>query len=166
MSIIGIVASQRQTNEIKRQIKQEESKVELISINYKSIENIKNIKFEILVIQDSLEKLQEKKEYLREIIRNTKYLLLNADIIINKDIFKNINLKTITYGLKQKSTIIASAIGEKQVVISIQRCFKNINNNIVEQQEIPVEVIRKTSKDLYNTLIKISIINICDTEKH
>ena len=75
MSNIGIVASERQTKQIKKQINQENIKIELISINPKSIENIKNIKFEIIVIQDTLEKQKENKKYIIEMLKNAKYLL-------------------------------------------------------------------------------------------
>jgi len=62
MSIIGILANQRQTNEIKKEIEKENLKLELICINNKSIENIKNVKFEILIIQDSIQKLNKNQD--------------------------------------------------------------------------------------------------------
>ena len=163
MSIIGIIASETETNKIRKEIKQD-LKIELISINYKSIENIKNIKFEIIIIHDSLEKLKEKQEYLKEILKNPKYLLLNTDIAINENIFKDINTKILTYGLKQKSTVTVSSLGEKQVIISIQRAFKNIKGKMIGEQEIPVSLSKNSTKDLYNSLIKMSIINLFSTK--
>lgn len=160
MSIIGIIASERQTNEIKKEIEKENLKVEVVCINCKSIENVKNIKFEILIIQDSLEKLKEKQEYVRKIVKNAEYVLLNTDLSINEDVFKDINVKILTYGLRQKATIIASSIEENQVIISIQRAFRNLEGKIIEQQEIPVEIIKNSTKNLYNSLIKTAIINI------
>ena len=161
MSIIGIVASERQTNQIRKEIQKEKLKLEIISINYKSIENLKHIKFEIVIIQDSIEKLKEKQKSIKEILANAKYLLLNSDISIHDETFESINVKTLTYGLKQKSTITPSSIGEKQIIISIQRAFKNLNENIIEQQEVLVQIEQNNSEDLYNSLIKICIINIC-----
>ena len=161
MSIIGIVASERQTNQIKKQINSENVKTELISINPKSIENIKNIKFEIIVIQESLDKLKNNQLKMIELLRNAKYLLLNADITKNEELFQNINAKILTYGLKQKSTITTSSIEENQVIVSIQRAFESFDGKIIEQQEVPVELIKNGTKDLYNSLIKIAIINIC-----
>ncbi len=163
MSIIGVVASEKQTNEIKKQIEKEGLKIEVVCINAKSIENIKNIKFDILIIQEPLEKLKEKQEYVRIMLKSTKYLLLNSDITINEDIFNEVNMKILTYGLKQKATITASSIGERQIIISIQRAFKNINANIIEQQEIPVELAKNDIRNLYNSLIKTAIINIFST---
>lgn len=163
MSIIGIIASERQANQIRKEIK-EDLEIELISINYKSIENIKNVKFEIVIIQDSLEKLKEKQELVKEILKETKYLLLNTDITINEDIFKEINAKILTYGLRQKSTVTVSSIGEKQIIISIQRAFKNIKGKMIGEQEIPVNLGKNSTRDLYNSIIKTAIINIFSTE--
>lgn len=160
MSIIGIIASERQTNQIKKQIENEGLKIQIICINYKSIENIKNIKFEIIIIQDSPDKLKEKEMYFIEILKNTKYLLLNTDANINENILKDIKINVITYGLKHKATITTSSISDTQVIISIQRGFKNINGDIVEQQEIPVEFVKDRTKDLYNSLIRTTIINM------
>ena len=160
MSIIGIIASQRQTNEIKKEIEKENLKLELICINNKSIENIKNVKFEILIIQDSIQKLNKNQEQIKDILKNTKYLLLNTDLSIEEEIFKDIKAKILTYGLKQKSTITASSIGEKQIIVSIQRAFENFSGKIIEQQEIPVELTKNSTRDVYNCLIKIAIINI------
>lgn len=158
MSVIGIIASERQTNQIKKQIEKEAIKVDLICINSKSIENIKNVKFEVLIIEDTLEKLKE--NYVREILKNVKYVFLNADISEDEGILKNINNKILTYGLKQKSTITVSSISEKKIIISIQRAFKNLDGKLIEQQEIPVEITKKSVKSLYNVLIKMSIINM------
>ncbi len=158
MFIIGIVASTKQTEQIKKEI--ENVNAEVICINAKSIENIKNIKFEIIIIQDSLEKLKDKKTYMLEILKNTKCLLLNMDNNTNVDILKDMNIKVITYGLKQKATITASSISDTQVIISVQRAFKNLDDEIIEQQEIPVEFEKNRTKEIYNSLIKIIIINM------
>lgn len=164
MSIIGMIASEKQTKQIRKDLEQEENlKVEVVCINSNSIENVKNIKFEILIIQDSLEKFKENIKYLEAIFKNTKYLLLNTDININKKFFDNIKVQILTYGLKQKATLTVSGIEEK-IIISMQRAFKNLNGNIVEQQEISKGSTKNGTKDLYNSLIKIAIINILGGE--
>ena len=163
MSIIGIIASEGQVNQIRKELKKD-LEVELISINYKSIENIKNIKFKIVIIYDSIEKLKEKQFYVKEILKETKYLLLNKDITINEEIFKDMNANILTYGLKQKSTITVSSIGEKQIIISIQRAFKNIKGKMISEQEIPINLRKNNLMDLYNSIIKIAIINLLSTK--
>ena len=59
MSFIGIIASEKQVNEIKKIIlkQDKERQLQIIAINSKSIENILNIKFETIIIMDSVEKL-------------------------------------------------------------------------------------------------------------
>lgn len=163
MFIIGIIASERQANQIRKEIK-EDLEIELISINHKSIENIKNVKFEIIIIQDSLEKLKEKQEHVKQILKRPQYLLLNTDLTINEDIFKDINSKILTYGLKQKSTVTVSSLEEKQVIISIQRTFKNIKGKMISQQEIPISLGKNSTSELYNSLIKTAIINLFSTK--
>lgn len=160
MSIIGIVTGERQAKELKKQVEEENLKVEIICINYKSIENVKNVKFEILIIQNSLEKLKEKQECIKQMLKSAKYVLLNSDIVVKEKFFKDINVKILTYGLKQKSTITASSMEEKRAIISIQRAFQNLNGEIIEQQEIPINLMKDRVKDLYNSLIKIAIIKI------
>lgn len=163
MSIIGIVASERQVNQIRKEIK-EELEVELISINYKSIENIQNVKFKIIILQDSLEKLKEKQKDIKKILNEVQYLVLNKDININKDDIKEINTNILTYGLKQKSTITVSSMKEDQIIISIQRSFKNIKGKTINEQEIPVKIKKNNLMNLYNSIIKMAIINLLSTK--
>lgn len=163
MSFIGIVASQRQVNEIKRKIsktnKEKESKennIEIIGINAKSIENILNIKFETIIIMDSIKMLYEKKEYIRKIISKAEYLIINSDLEIEKDLLSDIEIKTITYGLKQKSTITASSIKENSIIICVQREIKSIKNDTIEPKEIKIKV--ENNKNIYEILVIYSII--------
>ena len=125
MSIIGIIAKEKRVKQIKKQIAKENLNIEFVCINNKSIKNVRNIKFEIIIIEDSLIKLQENKEYMKYIMKNSKYILLNSDINISEEDFKDIELKILTYGLKQKATITISSIKEEKILISIQRAFKN-----------------------------------------
>lgn len=162
MSIIGIVANQKQIEQIRKEIEQniKDLKVEIVAINQNSIENIKNIKFDIVIVCDTLEKLEGKEKHVRDILNNSKYLLLNADANTENSILKDINIKIITYGLNQKSTITASSIGEEKIIICIQRAFKDIDDNIVEQKEVRSKLEKNNIKNIYNSLIKVAIINI------
>ena len=59
MPFIGIISKENDSNYIKNIINKNaiKSKFEVININKKSIENIKNIKFDILVICENIEKM-------------------------------------------------------------------------------------------------------------
>lgn len=162
MSLIGIVANQKQTDKIRKEIEQDNKdiKVEIVSISSNSIENIRNIKFDIVVVYDTFEKLEGKEKCIRDVLNNTKYLLLNADTNKENSILKDINIKIITFGLNQKSTITASSIGENEIIICIQRAFKDIKDNIAEQKEVRSKLEKNNIKNIYNSLIKVAIINI------
>ena len=158
MSIIGIIAKEKRVNQIKKQIQKENLNIEFVCINNKSIKNLRNIKFEIFIIEDSLMKLQENKEYIKDIMKKAKYILLNSDINISEENLKDVELKILTYGLKQKSTITISSIKQEKILISIQRAFKNLNEKIIEQKEVPVELDVNSDKNIYNLLIKLAIM--------
>ena len=160
MSIIGIIAKEKRVNQIKKQIQKENLNIEFVCINNKSIKNLRNIKFEIFIIEDSLMKLQENKEYIKDIMKNAKYVLLNTDINISEENLKDVELKILTYGLKQKSTITISSIKQEKILISIQRAFKNLNEKIIEQKEVPVELDVNSDKNMYNLLIKLAIMEL------
>lgn len=160
MSIIGIIAKEKRVNQIKKQIQKENLNIEFVCINNKSIKNLRNIKFEIFIIEDSLMKLQENKEYIKDIMKKAKYILLNSDINISEENFKDVELKILTYGLKQKSTITISSVKQEKILISIQRAFKNLNEKIIEQKEVPVELDVNSDKNMYNLLIKLAIMEL------
>ena len=160
MSIIGIIAKEKRVNQIKKQIQKENLNIEFVCINNKSIKNLRNIKFEIFIIEDSLMKLQENKEYIKDIMKKAKYILLNSDINISEENLKDVELKILTYGVKQKSTITISSIKQEKILISIQRAFKNLNEKIIEQKEVPVELDVNSDKNMYNLLIKLAIMEL------
>ena len=57
MPFIGIISKENDSNFIKNAInKNSKGNFEIININKKSIENIKNVKFDVLVIGENIEK--------------------------------------------------------------------------------------------------------------
>ena len=81
MACIGIVADKNSEQEIEK-ILLEKSKeynniFTIIIINEKSINNIKNIKFETILIYKNIIKSED---VFKPILLNTKYLILNSDI--------------------------------------------------------------------------------------
>ena len=55
MTFIGMISDHKSFDKVKEELK--ETQLELIHINKKSIGNIKNIKFEIIIINSNLENL-------------------------------------------------------------------------------------------------------------
>ncbi len=156
MSLIGIIAKKKDIKEIKNNL---DIVYEVIEINNKSIENLKNIKFEQIIINKDLVLNKQEEEYIKKIINATKYIIINADIniqILNKiEIDKP--LKIITYGFNSKSTISISSVKEDYIILSIQREIEKLNNEKIENQEKKIELIKGENNNIYIKIIKFII---------
>ena len=106
-----------------------------IRINERNIENLKNIKFQIIIINSDLSKFENLLEEVGIIIRNSEYVIINSDLDIKVDISDSIRKKIITCGLNQKSTVTVSSITEERVLIDLQREIETIDNKIIEPEE-------------------------------
>ena len=124
MSFIGVFANKKCFETIQKQItkKIKEPNLQLVQINLKSIENIKNIKFETIIIEDSLEKFKNHKEVLKKILENTQYLIINTDK--NQEENRQTKATRITYGLNQKANVTVSSITETDILAYLQQSFQ------------------------------------------
>jgi len=157
MSLIGIISSKKDNEFIKKEIKKYSNKtINIIHINYKSIENLSNIKFDVIIIDKSIN--QFNMEVMEKILSNIKYLIINSDIDIRSGIFNKMETNIIDYGLNQKATVTASSINEENIIICLQRNIKNINNKIIETDENKINIESYKNKRIYNYLI-IYILN-------
>lgn len=139
MTCIGIVADKNSEKEIEK-ILLEKSKeynniFTIIIVNEKSINNIKNIKFETILIYKNIIKSED---VFKQILLNTKYLILNSDIEKPLKIVENIDITIITYGFNSKATITASSVNENEILLCIQRNILNLNKKLIEPQEINI----------------------------
>ena len=132
MPFVGIISKENDSNFIKNAIgkNSSENNFEIININRQSIENIKNVKFDVLVICENIDKLLKNSLYLEEIIKKADYIIVNSDIKENLSILKNVETNIITYGFNAKATITISSIKEETTMICIQRKINGINNVI------------------------------------
>ncbi len=156
MSLIGIIAKKKDIKEIKNNL---DIVYEVIEINNKSIENLKNIKFEQIIINKDLVLNKQEEEYIKKLINTTKYIIINADI--NIQILNNIEidkpLKIITYGFNSKSTISISSVKEDYIILSIQREIEKLNNEKIENQEKKIDLIKGENNNIYIKIIKFII---------
>ena len=156
MSLIGIIAKKKDIKEIKNNL---DIVYEVIEINNKSIENLKNIKFEQIIINKDLVLNKQEEEYIKKLINTTKYIIINADI--NIPILNNIEidkpLKIITYGFNSKSTISISSVKEDYIILSIQREIEKLNNEKIENQEKKIDLIKGENNNIYIKIIKFII---------
>ena len=94
MFFIGIVTNQKNEAYIKRKLENKN----ILFINDKNIANIKNIRFETIVIDSKINKNEE----FRKILSNAKYVILNSDIEFDLSLIENLSLTIITYGFNNK----------------------------------------------------------------
>ena len=138
MPFIGLISKESDGNFIKNEVNKNSvnNKFEFLNINKKNIENLKNIKFETVLIDEEQKDFFDNSKYLEDIIGKSKFLVINSDII--KEKFKNNQL--ITYGLNQKATVTISSIKSENILVCVQKKFEDINGKIVEEQEKKVEI--------------------------
>lgn len=143
MFFIGIISEEKNEKYIKEMLKHNINNSNVIFINEKNIDNIKNVKFKIIVLNKELIN-----KNLESILLNAEYLILNSDI--NVKLVENLNLKVITYGFNSKATVTASSITEEEMLVCIQRNIVDMYNNKFEPQEINIE--RNELLDIYDNM--------------
>lgn len=160
MSFIGIVAGKKCFENIKRKISEEikDETMNFIQINLRSIENIKNIKFETIIVEDNLNKFKNNKDVLRKIFMNTQYLLINTDKNLEKEIQEIPN--KITYGLNQKATITVSSISDIDILIYCQESIKDKEGHKIEIEERRIKRKGKNTLKNYEILIVYALFKI------
>lgn len=132
IGIITNVKNEAYMSKILRNIFEEE---QIIFITDKNIENMRNIRFETIVIDTDLKRVND----LKFILSNAKYVILNADIVLKSEILSDLNLVVISYGFQNKATFTVSSVSETNIIICLQRIIKSINGKRYEPQEFEVE---------------------------
>ena len=153
MFFVGIITNQKNETYIKNELVRKMPLENIIFINDKNISNVKNIKFETIIIDA---KIKNKFE-LRKILSNAKYIILNSDIELDINILNDLNLVVITYGFNNKSTFSVSSITENSMIICLQRIIFGKNEKKYEPQEYEVKLQKNVDK---YTIIAMSIFNI------
>lgn len=146
MSFIGIISSEKNENFICQKVQKELnlSDSSVLYIKEKSVENIKNIKFETILIDREFKKV----DVLKNMLNDTKYLIINSDIENSLNILDNLELTVITYGFNSKATITASSVTDDNILICVQRSIIDINGKEIEPQEMNVREIGRNEKGL------------------
>ncbi|MBQ3414110.1 MAG: hypothetical protein IJH39_01915 [Clostridia bacterium] len=154
MNLVGIIGKNNFSKNFKKQ------HMSIINITEKNIVNIKNVKFQILIINDNLSEFKNMLKTLENIIKNSEYIILNSDLDIKIDVTNFVKKKIITFGFNPKSTVTTSSITEENILIDLQREIITLENNIVE----PEEMLLKTNgnNDVYEKLISYSIKTILE----
>lgn len=163
MSFIGVVANRKCFENIKREITEKVKKedINFIQINLRSIENVKNIKFETIIIEDNLEKFKKNKEILEKLCESTQYLMINTDRNPEQEEIEKIPNK-ITYGLNRKATVTISSISDIDVLIYWQKDLKNREGQRIEIEERRIKKGERKQLKTYEILIIYAILKIYD----
>ena len=157
MPLVGIIAKKKDILAIKKDLEKEN--IDIIEITRDSIINMKNIKFEEIIILKDIELQTEEYKYMKEIISKVQYLIINEDIEINvlRKIQMERPIKVITFGFNSKSTITISSVKEEKILICIQRNIEKLNGKIIEEQEKEIKIKECNNKKIYNELVKFII---------
>ena len=160
MPFIGIFAKENDNNFIKNEINKNSisNKYEIININLKSLENLKNVKFDVLIIRENIIELVNKSNNIDNIINNSNYIIINTDI--NNDFITEKKDNIITYGFNTNSDISISSIKDEKIMICVQRKIKGIKEQIIEEQEIVIKVKKHNINKLYNIMAIFTVLSI------
>lgn len=160
MILVGIVTDESGEEYISSVFENNEclSRYHITYIKENNIENIKNIKFDIVIINRKFNKWM----ILNEILKKTKFIILNGDMDNNTQLMDEISGSVITYGYNSKCTVTVSSVTEDSALICLQR---NIicNSEEIEQQEVRInkqDIGRMY--DIMSITTTIIIYNKCD----
>ena len=160
MSVIGIITNSSNIIELENKIKRfNTNQTNVIIINEKSIENMKNIKFDIIIIYQET----KSNETLKQIIATSKYIVINSDFKENLKVLEGIEkLETIviTYGFNGKSTVTIVSNENDEIILEIQREIRNLKQENVECQEIKLE--NNYEKNQIYLAIALKILSILE----
>ena len=130
MFFIGVITNQKNEIYVKNELNEEN----ILFINDKTISNMKNIKFEAIVIDN---KINNRNDF-RKILTNTKYVILNSDIEFDLEVIKGLDITIITYGFNSKSTFTVSSLTENNIIIP--------NGEKIEPEEYQLKNEENTEK--------------------
>ncbi len=154
MSVIGIILNSNNIIEKENKLLDKN----LIIINEDVANNFKNIKFDILIISEEMNKIEE----IKEIVKNTKFLILNTDFKENLKLLDDIKASVITFGFNSKSTITIVSNENEEIILEIQREIENLVGKKVECQEIKLDnnygkmqIYNEISMKILEILLKI-----------
>lgn len=140
MSFIGIIAENKQEKYMQKQIKNNLKTSTVIKINENTIENMKNVTFDIILMIGNNKKISSKTESFKQMISKAKYLIINSDIETNLEMIDNLNVKVITFGFNSKSSITVSSVKEDSLLLCVQRTLITSQGKEIEPQEILIKM--------------------------
>lgn len=137
MAVIGIITKSNNIIEIEKTLEKygiHEKNIVIISKH--TIENIKNVKFDIIIIFDQI----EDDDILKKVLDSSKYLIINTDF---KENMKLLDIAedqyVITFGFNSRATITIISNENDEIILDLQREIENLEKKKIESQEIKLE---------------------------
>lgn len=162
MSFIGIITESKKEIELKQILKKYFESVghrhTIMTINDKNIDNIKNVKFDAIILDSNI---LDEHANIEKFIINAKVVVVNTDSEDNLNCVKNLKLRLISYGLNPKATVTISSIDEEKILVTLQRAIKTLSENIIEPQEIEIS-LKGTHNNPYISMILVIFSIIFD----
>ncbi len=155
MTFIGVISDHKSFENTREILKKNlKNDINLIHISKKSISNIKNIRFETIIIDSLLSDFKEETLLIENLCLHARYVAINTDINIEipKEI-KKTRTYIITYGLNQKAMVTISSIKESSILIYLQKSLKNIKGERIEIGEKMVKIDEENKLKIYEVLI-------------
>lgn len=137
MAVIGIITNNKNIIEIEKTIKKYKmNEQNIIIITKQTIENIKNVKFDIVLIYEEI----EENDIIKNVLDSCKYLIINTDFKENIKLLDVIEKQyVITFGFNSKATITISSNENDVIILDLQREIENLKRKKIESQEIKLE---------------------------
>ena len=155
MTFIGVLSNNENSTIFKHLNNQLQKSIKVIDINKNSIENLQNIRFDLIILNYSISLELLKKNFLEKIFLNSKRILVNSDIEENLNLINNLNADVITYGFNNKATITVSSIDEDNIILCVQREIMLDNFCKLELQELKIPFKNRNIKTHEKIVISI-----------
>lgn len=137
MAVIGIITKSNNIIEIENTLeKYGIHEKNIVIITKHTIENIKNVKFDIIIIFDQI----EDDDILKKVLDSSKYLIINTDFKENMKLLDMAEDQyVITFGFNSRATITIISNENDEIILDLQREIENLNKEKIESQEIKLE---------------------------
>ena len=137
MYLVGIIENKNNTIEISKILQEMQiyKKCTIMKIKQDNLDNLKNVKFDVVIINQELD-VEKYKVNLYNILKNTKILIINIDYKENLKVVENLKIQVITYGFNKKATVTITSCDEDNIMLEFQREIITLNNNRIENREI------------------------------
>lgn len=155
MTFIGMISDYKSFENIKEILKKNLIKnINLIHISKRNINNMKNIRFETIIVDSFLNDFKEETLLIKNLCSHARYIAINTDINLEiPECIKELRAYIITYGLNQKATVTISSITESSILIYLQKSLKNIKGKTIEIGEKRVKIKEENKLKTYEVLI-------------